>query len=105
MFMVLTNGKNLFSLETMGTESLSTVIIDMIMLRGTEADTENFTKISASSKFLRANTATKIKTLEKYFDIDTLFGEYKPDELPTANISSYSNIDYAYFNNLIKQKL
>lgn len=101
---VFYNGKNLFALETMGTESLATVFLDMIALRGELGDAENYRKVSCSPKFVRADTKTKIITLEKYFNAAKLFGWYTPEELPTRCIQSHAKIDqtkyYSHFRNL-----
>lgn len=89
---VFYNGKNIFGLETMGTESLSTVIIDMVVLRGTENDGEIFKKLSQTKKFMSLDTTGKIKTLERYFDVNKLFGKYEPGTLPTEYLSTYVDI-------------
>jgi radical SAM superfamily enzyme YgiQ (UPF0313 family) len=89
---VFYNGKNIFALETMGTESLSTVIIDMIVLRGCENDGENFKKLASTKKFNTLDTTGKIKTLEKYFDVNKLFGMYDNGTLPTEYLKSYVDV-------------
>jgi len=89
---VFYNGKNIFGLETMGTESLSTVIIDMIVIRGTEQDGELFKKLATTKKFNSLNTNGKVKTLEKYFDINKLFGKYEHGTLPTEYLETYVDV-------------
>lgn len=82
-------GNSIWAVEGMGTESLSTVIQSAIVWRGTEDDTENIIKVATSKKFASASTGVKQKTLEKYFDVDKLFGAFTPDTLPTRNIRTY----------------
>jgi hypothetical protein len=87
---VFYNGNNIFGLETMGTESLPTVIIDMVVLRGTEQDGEVFKSLSLTKKFNSLDTASKVKTLEKHFDVKKLFGKYNSGELPTEYLKTYT---------------
>jgi len=68
------------------------VIIDMIVLRGDENDGENFKKLSQTKKFMSLDTNGKIKTLEKYFDVNKLFGKYEPDTLPTEYLGTYVDV-------------
>ena len=77
----------------MATESLSTVIQSAIIWRGTEKDTENIVKLACSSKFQSANARVKQATLEKYFDVNALFGKFTPDNLPTKNIRTYCKVE------------
>ena len=77
----------------MGTESLSTVIQSAIVWRGTEKDSENITKIARSKKFANASSRVKQATLEKYFDVKTLFGSYTRDTLPTRYLRTYAKVE------------
>jgi len=86
-------GNRFFAVEGMGTDSLPTVILSAICWRGTESDTENIERISLTKKFWGADTATKQLTLEKYFDVKTLFGEFYPDTLPTRNIKTHTDVE------------
>lgn len=86
-------GKTLWAVESMGTESLPTVILSAIAHRGTEKDTENIIKLCNTPKFWKAGGAVKQATLEKYFDVKTLFGGFKPDELPNRYLRSYANVE------------
>jgi radical SAM superfamily enzyme YgiQ (UPF0313 family) len=83
----------LWAVESMGTESLSTVIESMIMHRGTEKDTENVIKLCKSSKYWNSSAYIKQKTLEKYFNIDKLFKAYTADTLPNRYIKTYAKIE------------
>ena len=77
----------------MGTESLPTVMLSAIVWRGTEKDTENVRKIACSKKFWSASTAVKQATLEKYFDVGALFGEFTAETLPTRYLRTYAKVE------------
>ena len=59
------------------TESLSTISLWMIALRGTENDIDNIILVSQSSKFWSSSAQIKQKTLEKYFNLDKIFGSLR----------------------------
>ena len=84
-------GNAMWAVESMATESLSTVIQSAIVWRGTEVDSDNFAKIALSKKFAAASTPIKQTTLEKYFDVKTLFGRYTLDSLPTKYLKTYAD--------------
>lgn len=86
-------GNAMWAVEGMGTESLPTVTKSAIVWRGTEKDADNFLKVARSRKFNNANSQVKQLTLEKYFDVKTLFGAFTPDTLPTKYLKTYANID------------
>lgn len=86
-------GNAMWAVESMATESLSTVIRSAIIWRGTENDTANIVKLAQSKKFESASSAVKEKTLEKYFDVDKLFGSFTPETLPTRNIRTYCKVE------------
>lgn len=86
-------GNALWAVESMATESLSTVIQSAIVWRGTEKDSDNIAKLACSSKFASANAKVKQATLEKYFDVSKLFGAFTPDTLPTRNIRTYCGVE------------
>lgn len=83
-------GNAIWGVESMGTESLPTVILSMICHRGTELDADNILKIATSNKFIHANMAVKQATLEKYFDVSKLFDSFTPYTLPTKYLKSYA---------------
>ena len=93
---LLYQGNAIWAVESMGTESLPTVIKSAIMIRGDEGDTDNIIKVAITRKFESLNTVQKQATLEKYFNVGKLFGRYKPDELPTKNIKTYANVEKAW---------
>lgn len=86
-------GNALWCVESMGTESLSTVALSAIVWRGTESDADNIVKLSRAKKFWSASGAVKIATLEKYFDLAHLFGAFTPNTLPTRNIGTYCAVE------------
>lgn len=86
-------GNSIWAVESMGTESLPTVMLSAIVWRGTEKDTENVRKIACSKKFWSASMAVKQATLEKYFDVATLFGAYTEKTLPTRYLRTYTRVE------------
>lgn len=86
-------GNALWAVESMATESLPTVIQSAIVWRGTEKDTENIARLACSQKFSGASTLVKQATLEKYFDVKTLFGAFTAETLPTKYLRTYSKIE------------
>ena len=85
-------GNKFWAVESGWTDSLPTVILSAICHRGVEADADNVRKIACSKKFWRANLEVKQKTLEKYFDVATLFGSYEWNNLPTRYLKTYAPI-------------
>ena len=75
--------------EGMGTESLPTVIQSAICHRGTESDADNVMTIARARRYWSANSISKQATLEKMFDVATLFGAFTWENLPTRNILGY----------------
>lgn len=86
-------GKHLWSVESMGTDSLASVMLSAICHRGDVQDSENIGKICASKKFWSSSAAVKEATLEKYFDMDKLFGEFTPQTLPSRYLRTYCDIE------------
>jgi len=86
-------GNSIWAVESMGTDSLPTVILSAIAWRGTEKDAENIRKIACSKQFWSANSMVKQATLEKYFDVKTLFGEFTPEKLPTRYLKTYAKVE------------
>jgi len=91
---VFYRGNSFFAVESMGTESLSSVILSAIAIRGVESDAKNIKKLCVSKQFWAANTKIKQKTLEKYFDVPLLFGAMDPDSLPTKYLKTYVPIKF-----------
>lgn len=86
-------GNAIWAVEGMGTEGLSTVIQSAIVWRGVEIDSDNIIKISQSKKFLSSSGSVKQSTLEKYFDVAKLFGEFNKENLPTRYLKTYAKIE------------
>ena len=88
---VFYQGKGIWAVESLGTDSLPTVIKSAIVWRGVESDADNFVKLALSKKFDGASTLQKQVTLEKYFDVARLFGKCTLDELPTRYLATYAD--------------
>lgn len=86
-------GRALWAVESMGTESLPTVILSAIGIRGTEEDTDNVARVAASSQFWKSNSIRRQRTLEKYFDVAILFSEFTPESLPTRYLRTYASVE------------
>lgn len=86
-------GRNIWSVESMGTDSLSTVMLSAIAHRGKREDAENIAKLCTNKKFWSANSAVKEATLERYFDMDYLFGEFTADTLPSRYLHTYCHVE------------
>lgn len=86
-------GRSLWGCESGYVESLATVFQSAIIWRGVEADQDAIVKVATSKKFGSANCATKVATLERYFDAARLFGSYTPEQLPTRNIRTYAQVE------------
>ncbi|MFH1183531.1 MAG: hypothetical protein V1755_00635 [Chloroflexota bacterium] len=64
-------------------ESLPTVALDVVLLRGDEGDAENVAGIARTKKFWSSSGSVKLATLSKAFDLDRLFGRFTWETLPT----------------------
>jgi hypothetical protein len=90
---IIYQGKRMWAVASMGTDSLSTVFLSMIAHRGLEADTENISRLCATPKFWTASSQVKLKTLEKYFDAAFLFGEFTAETLPSRYLRTYAKVE------------
>lgn len=90
---IIYQGKHLWSVESMGTDSLSTVMLSAICHRGDASDADNIARICASKKFWTASSAVKEATLSKYFDMDHLFGELTAKTLPSRYLRTYCRVE------------
>jgi hypothetical protein len=75
------------------TESLSTTTQKAIVMRGTENDTNNIIKLCLTKKYWNSSEPVKQATLEKYFDINTLFGTFTKETLPTRYLRTYYPVE------------
>jgi hypothetical protein len=90
---VIYQGNAMWSVESMGTDSLSSVMLSAIAHRGSEKDSEAIARLCNTSKFWSASASVKEATLCKYFDMDTLFGSYTPDTLPSRYLRTYAGVE------------
>lgn len=86
-------GASLWSVESMGTDSLSTVMLSAIAHRGCIDDCENIARLCATNKFWSASSAVKEATLTKYFDMDRLFGAFTAETLPSRYLRTYAQVE------------
>lgn len=86
-------GNAFWAVESIATDSLAKVIQSAIVWRGTEQDTENIVKIARSRKFAGASSIVKQATLERYFDVQKLFGPFTAETLPTRNIHTFCAVE------------
>lgn len=89
-------GRSLWSVESMGTESLCTVMLSAIAHCGSEADTENARRVACSRAFWRASSAQREATLAKYFDMGRLFGVFTAETLPSRYLRTYCKVERAW---------
>ena len=68
-------------------------MLSAIAHRGSVADAENIAKLCATKKFWSASSAVKELTLEKYFDMDKLFGAFTPETLPSRYLRTYLPVE------------
>jgi hypothetical protein len=86
-------GNRFWAAESRGTESLPTVIMDALVLRGVEDDSEVIARIATSAKFRGASMAHRTAMLERHVDVARLFGAYTWDTLPTRYLASHTPMD------------
>lgn len=86
-------GKSLWAVESMGTDSPQAIMLDAIAHRGHTHDSENIMKLCASPKFWSASAATKEATLCKYFNMDYLFGAFTAETLPSRYLRTYAGVE------------
>ncbi len=86
-------GNKLWAVESKGTESLPTCILEALALRGTEDDTEIVARLGASRRFANARVARKVAMLEQHLDVAKLFRGYTWKDLPTRYLAPYAGKD------------
>ena len=84
---VFFQGTSIWAVEWMGTDSLSSVILDAIALRGTENDIVNVAKLARTKKFWTLSSKKKEATLRLYFDVDSLMKEYDINSYPVKYLA------------------
>lgn len=90
---ILYQGNSIWAVESMGIESLPSVIHSVIALRGTEDDSKQIEKIATSKKYNNLPSKKKKKVLESMFDVEKLFSGYTPETLPTRYLKSYAKVE------------
>lgn len=90
---IIMQGNQLWSVESMGTESLSTVMLSALAHRGVPDDSENIARLCRAKAFWTAPGAVKEATLSKYFDMDRLFGEFTTETLPSRYLRTYCAVE------------
>ena len=90
---IIYQGPSLWAVESMGTDSLSTVMLSAIAHRGGVEDSENIAKLCATRKFWTASSAAKEATLTKYFDMDDLFAAKTPETLPSRYLRTWCPVE------------
>lgn len=97
-------GKNLWAVESMGTDSLSTVMLSAIAHRGSREDSENVWRLCATKKFWSASASVREKTLERYFDMDRLFGAFTPETLPSRYLRTHAKVEKMWGETPLERK-
>lgn len=92
-------GNAIWAVEGMGVESLATHIESMIIHRGTEDDMDNVERIALSKKYKNANAVMKVKFLDKYFNLNRLFGRFDANTLPSRYIRTYAKVENEWGKN------
>jgi hypothetical protein len=90
---VFFRGNRFWSAESHGTESLPTVVLDALVLRGTEDDSEVIARLASTPKFRNGSTRHRQAILERHVDIDRLFGAYTWETLPTRYLGTYVPVE------------
>jgi len=90
---VFFRGNRFWSAESHGTESLPTVVLDALALRGTEDDSEVIARLASSAKFRNGSMRHRQAILGRHVDIDRLFGTYTWEDLPTRYLRTYMPIE------------
>lgn len=86
-------GRSLWAVESMGTDSLATVMLSALAHRGAVSDCEGIARLCATGRFWSASSAVKEATLCRYFDMDRLFGAFTPETLPSRYLRTYANVE------------
>ena len=89
-------GANLWSVESMGTDSLPTVMLSALAHRGSLSDAENIRRLCCTKAFWSASAAQREATLSRYFPMDRLFEAYTPETLPSRYLRTYRPVERAW---------
>lgn len=80
----LLNGKTITAMVEWTTDSLATVLLDAVVLRGIEIDSGAVRRIACSKRFWSADSRTKTATLRDQFDVKNLTRQRSWSDLPTG---------------------
>lgn len=87
------SGDNLWCVEGMGTECLATVEMRIITMRGSRDDSEGIERLCRTKKFWTVSKPVQQRTIERYFDIPHLFGEFTAETLPSRYLRTYCGVE------------
>lgn len=91
-------GQNIDLIESQNVESLSTVLLNLIVARAEKKDQENVMRLARTKKFWSLKNDAKVATLSKYFDIKKMCGAYKPENLPSRYLRTYASVEKMWGN-------
>lgn len=83
-------GLKLWPVESLGTESLATHILDALALRGVEDGAEAAARFACPRRFWTTSVARRVAMLERHLDVARLFRSYTWTDLPTRYLRSYT---------------
>lgn len=87
-------GRHLSVYESKYTESLPTTAFAAIVYRGVQSDSDRIARLALKlDAYERLNSAKKLDVLASGFDLDTLFGAFTAETLPTRNIRTYLPVE------------
>lgn len=89
-------GRSVWAVESMGTDSLPAVMLSALAHRGDLADSENIARLCATDKFWRASSNVRESTLSKAFDMDRLFGRFTAETLPSRYLRTYLPVERSW---------
>jgi len=86
---VFFQGRSIWAVEWMGTDSLCSVVLDAVALRGIESDADAVGAIARTRRFWAAGSRQKMATLERVFDVNRLMGAFELETYPVSYLSGY----------------
>ena len=89
-------GRGLWCVESMGTDSLAAVMLSALAHRGGTGDSENIVRLCRTRKFWHANASQREATLAAYFPMDQYFGPYTAENLPSRYLRTYLPVEGAW---------
>jgi hypothetical protein len=89
-------GRGTFAVEGMGCDSLSSVAMSAMVIRGGRETGDAIRRLALHKGFNSADARTKLATIQSVCDIRRLFDAKDPSELPTSNIRTYARVERLY---------